>query len=145
MNAGNSGENITLRMPSDLLQAVDEEVTRRFSTDETGEPVTRSIVIREALRKQLNARRGLGARADRMVAQLLGAIPTCDAFGCNEHASHMENEMSPSRKTTIKWWCRSHTTKSAIEVELIVEVKAVARAEQPLQMPTQRMQAVSPP
>jgi metal-responsive CopG/Arc/MetJ family transcriptional regulator len=116
------GENITVRIPADLLKVIDAEIER---LDEG----TRSIVIRDAIRKQLV--RGKNSRAAQTFGKAaLAAIPKCEAFSCGARAEHVENTANfRIGAQALHWFCTEHKTPESTPVDFVVEVKAVPRRD----------------
>lgn len=115
-----ASENIAVRLPDDLLQAIDAEVERRI-VDEAGDPVTRSMVIRDSLRRHLIRRGASYEKIENAVAKVFSSLPKCDSFGCSCTAMFTELDNYGQRK----WWCTDHTSGVAVEMDYEVSLKAV--------------------
>lgn len=118
----NLGETVATRIPADILAAIDAEIQRREGTD--ADPASRSTVIRESLRKQLLKSKST-RKAERIGRSVMASKPKCEAIGCGKLARHMDAELNRDGSRTRHWWCRDHKTEASINVDFVVEVRAV--------------------
>lgn len=105
-----------------MLQAIDREIDRR-GMSEDGEQVTRSIVIRDAIRQQL-FRSKVARRAEKIGRAIIGSMPKCESVGCGNPAEHMDYEVDRNGDRRRIWWCNDHKTHISVAVEFVVEMKA---------------------
>lgn len=113
------GENIAVRLPDDLIRIIDAEAERR-SANEAGDPVTRSMVIRDSLRRQLISRGSAREKIEASVATAFDALPKCH---CGQPATFMGIIREVGVDVLQKWWCLAHLPENGyVEVDFQIQL-----------------------
>jgi len=101
---------------------IDAEADRR-SANEAGDPVTRSMVIRDSLRRQLFSRGTAREKIEASVAKAFDALPKCH---CGQPATFMGTVREVGVDVLQKWWCLAHIPENGyVEVDFQIQLNVV--------------------